>query len=141
MITVPSNAAPVISGSFHLTFSVGGRYGTCLRTSDEHVALESWVLATDKGRPRTIRDVAADSGTHALPLDDGRILLFQRGGAAESHCHGLTLLTPRGDDFCQEELGTVPSPLGGYLVPSPSCAQLGFVVAFHLVSRNSSLFT
>jgi pimeloyl-ACP methyl ester carboxylesterase len=132
MITVPSHAAPVISGRFHLTFSAGGRYGTCLRTSDEHVALESWVLATDKGRPRTIRDVAADSGTHALPLDDGRILLFQRGGAAESYCHGLTLLTPRGDNFCQEELGTVPSPLGGYLVPSPSCAQLGFVVAFHL---------
>ncbi len=130
MITVPSNAAPVISSRFNLTFSAGGQYGTCLRTGDEDVALESWVLATEEVQPRTIRDVAVDGGTCALPLDDGRILLFQRA-ASESHCHGLTLLRPRGDDFCQDELGTIPSPLGGYLLPSPSRAQLGFVITFH----------
>jgi dienelactone hydrolase len=131
MIMTPSSTAPIISGCVNLTFSAKGQYGTCLRTSDEHVALESWLLALEDARPRTIRGVAADGGTHALPLDDGRILLFRRSGARESHCHDLTLLTPREEDFCREELGTVPSPLGGYLLPSPSRTQLGFVVAFH----------
>ncbi len=138
MITVPSSVAPVISGRFNLTFSANGRYGTCLSTIDGDMALESWVLASEQARPRTIRDVALEGGTPALPLDDGRILLFERSGASEPHCHRLALLKPRGDDFCREELGTIPSPLGGYLLPSPSRAQLGFVVAFH--SGNSTIW-
>lgn len=138
MIRVPSEAALVISGRFNFVFSENGRYGTCLRTDDEDVALESWTLAVEEARSRTIPDVVVDGGTHALPLDDGRILLFQTRERNPSQRHELVLLQPRGGNFSVERLGAIPSLLWGYLLPSPSSAQLGFVVA--LDSEHSTIW-
>ncbi|MGH3771331.1 MAG: alpha/beta hydrolase family protein [Pseudonocardiaceae bacterium] len=138
MITVPPEAILIILNRASFVFSENGRYGTCLTTSDEDVALESWAFASEEARGQTIPDVVVDGGTHALPLDDGRILLFHRGGASSSHRHEIALLQPRGGDFSVEKLGAIPSLLWGYLLPSPSSAQLGFVVA--LDSRYSTIW-
>ncbi|MBV8541043.1 MAG: S9 family peptidase [Pseudonocardiales bacterium] len=131
MTTVPAEAALITSGRINFVFSGNGRYGTSLRTSGEDVALESWTLVSEEARGQTIPDVVVDGGTHALPLDDGRVLLFQRGGVSPSGRHEITLLKPQGKDFSVERLGAIPSLLGGYLLPSPSSAQLGFVVALN----------
>jgi hypothetical protein len=128
-LTVPAQAALVISGRLNFVFSENGRYGTCVKTSDGNHALESWALGSEEPQGRTIPDVVVDGGTHALPLNDGRIVIFQTGGSSPSHRNELTLLQPRGGAFYRERLGAIPALLGGYLLPSPSCAQLGFVVA------------
>lgn len=138
MITVPAEAALVTSGRINFVFSGNGRYGTSLRTSDEDVALESWTLVSEEARGQTIPDVVVDGGTHALPLDDGRVLLFHRRGASPSQGHEIALLQPRGKAFYRERLGAIPSLLWGYLLPSPDPAQLGFVVA--LDSRYSTIW-
>lgn len=129
MITVPAEAALVISGRVNFVFSENGRYGTCVKTSDDNHSLESWTLGSEEPRGRTIPDMVIDGGTHALPLNDGRVVLFQTGGGSPSQRNELTLLQPRGGDFYRERLGAIPALLGGYLIPSPSCAQLAFVVA------------
>ena len=79
MITTQPEAALAISGRFNFVFSENGRYGTCLRTNGVCHALESWNLASGEPRGRTIPDVVVNGGTHALPLDDGRIVLFRSG--------------------------------------------------------------
>jgi hypothetical protein len=128
MITAPSEAALVIPSRSNFVFSENGRYGTCLRTNDEALILESWTLTSEEARGQTVPDVAVNGGTHALPLDDGRILLFQRNGTSTSPRHELALLQPRGGDLCWERIGAIPSLLWGYLLPSPSSTQLGFVI-------------
>ncbi|MGH3718290.1 MAG: alpha/beta hydrolase family protein [Pseudonocardiaceae bacterium] len=138
MITVPSEASRITSGRVNFVFSENGRYGTCLKTSDEDVALESWAFVSEEARGQTIPDMVVDGGTHALPLDDGRILLFHRRGASPPHGHEVALLHPRGGDFSVEKLGAIPSLLWGYLLPSPSSAQLGFVVT--LDSEHSTIW-
>ncbi|MGH3888262.1 MAG: alpha/beta hydrolase family protein [Pseudonocardiaceae bacterium] len=129
MITALSQVVPVISGCSNFAFSPNGRYGTCLRTSDEDMALERWALASEQAWGQTIPDVAVDGGTHALPLDDGRVLLLQRRGTSRTQGHELALLQPQGNDFRWQRLGAISSLLWGYLLPSPNSAQLGFVVA------------
>ncbi|MGH8903339.1 MAG: alpha/beta hydrolase family protein [Egibacteraceae bacterium] len=146
MITVSSQAAPVISDRFNFAFSENGRYGVCLRTDGEDMALESWMLTSEEAARRTIPNLAVDRETYALPLDDGQILLFHRGGRSTSGRHELVLLQPGGSDFCLQGLGEVPALPGGYLLPSPdastasrpkspapaegpSSAPLGFAVA------------
>lgn len=138
MITVSSEAALVVSSRFNFVFSENGRYGTCLKTSDEDVALESWTLTAGQARSQMIPDVVVDGGTHALPLDDGRILLFQTGKKNPSQRHEFMLLQPRGGDFSVERLGAIPTLLWGYLLPSPSSNQLGFLVA--LDSEHSTIW-
>jgi pimeloyl-ACP methyl ester carboxylesterase len=138
MITAPSEAALAISGRFNFIFSENGRYGTCLRTNGECHALECWTLDADKPWGRTIPDVVVDGGTHALPLDDGRILLFQTDRGTLFQRYELILLQTQDDGFRKERLGTIVSLLGGYLLPSPDPAQLGFVIA--LDSGNSAIW-
>ncbi|MGH3972728.1 MAG: alpha/beta hydrolase family protein [Pseudonocardiaceae bacterium] len=131
MITTSPQAALAISSRSNFAFSANGRYGTCLTTTlnDDDIALESWTLTYEEARRQTIPDVAIDGGTHALPLDDGRILLFQRRGTSHSQSHELMLLQPQGGNFRLERLGAIPTLLWGYLLPSPNSGQLGFVVA------------
>jgi dienelactone hydrolase len=138
MITATSDAALAVSGRFNFVFSGNGRYGTCLRTNGERHALERWMLASDERRGRTILDVVVNGGTHALPLDDGRIVLFQTDRGSLFQRHEIALLQTHGDGFRLERLGTIVSLLGGYVLPSPDPAQLGFVVA--LDSETSSIW-
>jgi dienelactone hydrolase len=137
MITAQSEAA-VISGRSNFVFSANGRYGTCLRMNDETLALEIWTLTSEEARIQTIPGVAVDGGTHALPLDDGRILLFRRTSASTSQGHELALLQPQEGDLGWERLGAIPSLLWGYLLPSPNSDQLGFVVTLN--SGNSMIW-
>jgi pimeloyl-ACP methyl ester carboxylesterase len=138
MITAPSEAALAMSGRFNFIFSQNGRYGTCLKTNGECHALEWWMLASDEPRGRTIPDVVVDGGTHALPLDDGRIVLFQTDRGSLFQRHELMLLETQDADLRLERLGAIVSLLGGYLLPSPDPAQLGFVVT--LDSGNSAIW-
>lgn len=128
MMTAPPEAALAISARSNFVLSDNGRYCTCMLTNDEVLTLESWTLTSEEARVQTVTNVAIDGATHALPLDDGRILLFQRGKTTVSEGHELTLLRPRGREFDQERLGAIPSLLWGYLLPSPSSAHLGFLV-------------
>lgn len=129
MITVSPEVALPISSRFNFAFSQNGRYGVCVRTSNEHLALESWTLASEDAACRVIRDVAVGRETHALPLDDGRILLFQKRRGGTSGRGELALLQPWEGGFCVQRRSEAPALLGGYLLPSPSSAQLGFLVA------------
>ncbi len=129
MTTVTRDAALVIPDRDNLVFSDNGRYATCLRTRNEHVALESWTLATEEASCRTMPDVPVGWGTHALPLDDGGVLLFQRGEIGTSDARALTLIDTTAAGSCLHELGAITAPLGGYLLPSPNSAQLGYAVA------------
>lgn len=131
MITTALDPALVDSSRSNFVFSANGRYGTCLTTTtaDEQIALESWTLTSEEARYQTIPDVSVDGGTHALPLDDGRILLFYRRGIAPSQRHEVTLFQAQGGSVRWERLGAIPSLLWGYLLPSPNSDQLGFVVA------------
>jgi dipeptidyl aminopeptidase/acylaminoacyl peptidase len=138
MITAPSEAALAISGRFNFIFSQNGRYGTCLKTNGECHALERWMLDSDEPRGQTIPDVVVDGGTHALPLDDGRIMLFQTDRGTLFQRHELTLLEMQADCLHLKRLGVIVSLLGGYFLPSPDPAQLGFVIAFD--SENSSIW-
>jgi pimeloyl-ACP methyl ester carboxylesterase len=129
MITAWPEAALGISSRSNFAFSDNGRYGTCLRTNGDGLILESWSLVSEHARVQTIPDVAVDSGTHALPFDDGRILLLRRDATSASQIQEPVLLQPGRSGLCWERLGAIPSLLGGYLLPSPNSAQLGFVVA------------
>ncbi|MDQ4025640.1 MAG: alpha/beta fold hydrolase [Actinomycetota bacterium] len=129
MITYRGNDMPVVFGRFNFFFSHNGRYGACLRMCDENLVLESWTLTSEQARGRIIPDVAVDRATHALPLNDGRILLFQRGGLPGSHRRELAVLQPTGNKFARHRLGELPARFGGYLLPSPKSTHLGFVVA------------
>ncbi|HJT96268.1 MAG TPA: alpha/beta fold hydrolase, partial [Mycobacterium sp.] len=129
MITAPSDAALAISGRFNFIFSENGWYGTCRTTNGKCHALECWTLASEEPQRRIIPDVVVNGGTDALPLDDGRIVLFQTDRGSLFQRHELALLELQGDDLRQERLGAIVSLLGGYLLPSPNPAQLGFVVA------------
>jgi pimeloyl-ACP methyl ester carboxylesterase len=128
MIMTSSEAALVISSRFNFTFSPNGRYGVCLRTTDEDLALEHWTLASTQACAQTISDIVVDRETHALPLDDGRILLLQRDARSISERCTLTLLRPQADRLWRHQLGEIPALLGGYLLPSPGSAHLGFVI-------------
>jgi pimeloyl-ACP methyl ester carboxylesterase len=138
MITASLETALAISGRFNFIFSENGRYGTCLKTNGECHTLEFWPLASEEPWGRTIPDVVVDGGTHALPLDDGHIVLFQTDRGNLFQRHELTLLEDQDDGFRQERLGVIVSLLGGYLLPSPNPAQLGFVVT--LDSESSAIW-
>jgi pimeloyl-ACP methyl ester carboxylesterase len=128
MTTISPEAAPVISSRFNFAFSSNGRYGVCLRTVDEDLALEHWTLAPEEACSQTISGIVVDRGTHALPLDDGRILLLQTDVKGISERCKLTLLRPQDGSWWRQQLGAISAQLGGYLLPSPSPADLGFVV-------------
>jgi pimeloyl-ACP methyl ester carboxylesterase len=138
MTTALSQAAPAILTRSNFAFSPNGRYGTCLRTSDEDMTLEYWGLASEQAWGQTIPGVAVDGATHTLPLDDGRILIFQRRGTDTSAVHELALLQFRDGGLCCERLGAIPSLVWGYLLPSPSSAHLGFVIALN--SEHSTIW-
>lgn len=126
MITVLPEAALVVFARFNFAFSENGRYGLCLRTSNDDLALERWTLTWEEAACQAILDVAVNRETQALPLDDGRILL-QRNSQNISGRHEFAILKPERDGSCLQRLGEIPM-LGGYLLPSPSSAQLGFLV-------------
>ncbi len=128
MITCAAETEPVISGRCNFALSENGRYGTCLGTNDIDLTLESWTLTSEEARGQTISDVAVDGATHALPLNDGQILLFHRSGRSTPEGCELALLQPRAGELCRERLGVIPSLLWGYLLPSPNPAALGFLV-------------
>lgn len=109
MITAPQEAALAISGRFNFVFSENGRYGTCLKTNGECHALEWWSLASEEPQGQTIPNVVVDGGTHALPLNDGRIMLLQSDRGSLFQRHELTLLEPQGGSFRQERLGAIVS--------------------------------
>ena len=129
MNTVGPETALAFSGRFRFIFSASGQYGTCVRMADEEQILEKWTFTAGRSQHCAVPDVAASSATHALPLDDGRILLLDSAGSNSSRKHLLTLLRPGEGESHKESIGTIPCRLGGYLLPSPSAAQLGFLVA------------
>lgn len=129
MTTVAPVTAPVISDRVDFVFSGSGRYSVCLRVGDEDLTLERWTLTSEQARCQAIPDVAVDRGTRALPLDDGRVVLFHTGGRSTSRPPELTLLKPVDGTFSQQRLGAIPALCGGHLLPSPNSDQLGFVVA------------
>lgn len=130
MMTVPPDVPLVFSDRITFVFSDNGRYAASLRASNEDLVLESWALASEEPTWRPVPGVAVTRETHALPLDDGRVLLLQAGTESTPGRHEIGLLEPLGrSDFCLQRLGVVPAR-GGYLLPSASSAQLGFVVAF-----------
>lgn len=128
MIAVSPDAELAIPDRSDFAFSDNGHFGVSLRARNDHWELESWTLRSEEPGWRTVPDVAIDRGTNALPLDDGRILLFQRYSRSTTrHCE-LALLHPRRSDFSMQRLGEVVAPLGGYLLPNASSAECGFVV-------------
>jgi dipeptidyl aminopeptidase/acylaminoacyl peptidase len=129
VITARLGAAPAMTDRFDFAFSENGRYGVCLKSSDEAVALESWTLLSAQAVYRPVANVAVGRASHTLPLDDGRILLSRSGETELSRPHQLALLEPRDGDFAEQRLGEVSTLLGGGLLPSPSSAQLAFFVA------------
>ncbi len=127
MITVLPAAGMVHFARVNVAFSAHGRWGACLRADDEDLALEQWTLASEEAVCQTIPDIAVTRRTHPLPLDDGRILLLRSKGTSTSGRHALMLLQPGGRGILRQRLADIPG-LGGYLVPSPSSGQLGFLV-------------
>jgi pimeloyl-ACP methyl ester carboxylesterase len=129
MLTVPPETALVFPDRFNFAFSGNGRWAVCLRTKDEDLALEIWTLAAEEAICRPVPDVTATPETDALPLDDGRVLLFQAGTRSASGGHELGLLQPWGcGEPWLQRLGEIPVPFGGYLLPSAGSAQLAFVI-------------
>ncbi|MGH3787841.1 MAG: alpha/beta hydrolase family protein [Pseudonocardiaceae bacterium] len=128
MITATRNVGLTVPDRLNVVFSDNGRYATSLRTSAEHVVLERWTLDADELRCQTIPDVPVDRATHALPLDDGRMLLFQRSKTPASDQHEFAVLDIETSSFSLSKLGEVTAPLGGYLLPSPNSDQLGFAI-------------
>ncbi|MGI9063735.1 MAG: alpha/beta hydrolase family protein, partial [Pseudonocardiaceae bacterium] len=122
-------AALVMPDRFDFAFSENGRYGACLRANDEDVTLESWTLTAEEATSRPITSITTRPGAHALPLDDGRILLLRSEETDPARPHDLVLLQPQGDGFAEHRLGEISALLGGYLLPSPSAARFAFVVA------------
>lgn len=123
-------AIPAVS-RVNFAFSPGGRQATCIRAGDGEFALESWSFAAERAQVRTLDgDLPLDQGTQTLPRDDGRILLFPNN----AETHELMLLDPWRGPGAARVLGKIRS-LGGYLLPSPDHAQLGFVVSRDDVDR------
>lgn len=120
--------APIVVDRSTFAFSADGRHAVCLSGGPggdpAELSLESWTLTREDTRARTVPDLTLAPGSQALPLDDGRLLLFRAGGERRE----LELLVPAGEGFSQRRLGTISAPWGGYLLPSPGPAQLGFVV-------------
>jgi pimeloyl-ACP methyl ester carboxylesterase len=131
MLTMPWEAAQVFPDRFNFAFSDNGRWAVSLRTTDEDLALEIWTLATQEAICRPVPDITtATRETDALPLDDGRVLLFRADTRSATGRHGLELVQPRSsEEIFLQRLGEIPALLGGYLLSSASSAQLGFVVA------------
>ncbi len=130
MIATSPHAARAVSDRFGFALSRNGHYGVSLAAgTEDDVTLESWELTADQAVCRTIPDVVVDRETDALPLDDGRILLYC-GGAAQgaSHRHQLFVLQPDRDHCHVHWLGEIPAPLGGRLLASPGDTALGYVV-------------
>lgn len=127
MITISPEAAAVHSARFNVAFSANGRWGVCMSVNDEDLALEHWAFAAEEAVCRTIPNVAVDRRTHLLPLDDGRILLLRNKGTSTAGRLALMLLQPDRRGILRQRLADI-SGLGGYLVPSPSSGQLGFIV-------------
>lgn len=126
----PEVATPVVSHRHQFAFSENGRHGVCLlRRGDEDLTLESWGLAAEQASGRPIPTVAVTEATNALALDDGRILLLRSDPKDTTQPHDLALLQPEGDGYAEQRLGEISALLGGYLLPSPSAAQIAFVVA------------
>ncbi|MGH3770328.1 MAG: alpha/beta hydrolase family protein [Pseudonocardiaceae bacterium] len=128
MTALVSVTTPMILDRSDFVFSGNGRYGVCLRTDDEDLILESWTLTLDVARYQTIPDVAVNRGTGALPLDDGRILLFTRGLGSESPRCELALLQPGNGKFDVRWFGEISALLDCFFLPSPNPDQLGFMV-------------
>ncbi|MFR9728167.1 S9 family peptidase [Saccharopolyspora sp. MS10] len=124
-------------------FCPDGREVACIRTSAEVSTLELWSFAPRGTRPHALRarrfgqlpgkvrasgpelihqNAVVDPGARLLPLGDGRVLvLTDRGGLAELEL--IDPSAPRGHLVGQVRAAD------GYLLPSPSVAQLGFLVA------------
>jgi pimeloyl-ACP methyl ester carboxylesterase len=129
MLTSPQEATQVFSDRFNFAFSDNGRWAVCLRTTDQNLALDIWTLATQKTIYRPVPNVTTTRETDALPLDDGRVVLFRADTRGASGVHELGLLQHRsGDEIVLQRLGEIPALLGGYLLPSASSAQLALVV-------------
>lgn len=127
MTTAAPVATPIIPDRSHFVFSGNGHYGVCLRICAADVTLESWTLTSEQARCHTVPDLAVDRETHALPLDDGRILLHT-GGPSTALRSELALLQPTDGGFSRQRLSVIPAPWGGYFLPSPNSDQLGFVI-------------
>ncbi|MDQ3150793.1 MAG: alpha/beta fold hydrolase [Actinomycetota bacterium] len=126
---VRPEAAPVIPDRYNFAFSENGRHSVCLlRRGDDDVTLESWTLTAEPAVGRSIPAVEVTEATNTLPLDDGRILLFRSDATDPTHPHDLVLLQPQGDGFAEHRLGEISALLGGYLLSSPSAAQVAFAV-------------
>lgn len=126
----PELATPVVSHRYDFAFSANGRHGVCLlRRGDDDLTLESWTLAAQQPSGRPIPTVEVTAATNALPLDDGRVLLLRSDPADPTAPHDLALLQPTGDGFAEQRIGEISALLGGYLLPSPSGAELAFAVA------------
>jgi pimeloyl-ACP methyl ester carboxylesterase len=125
--------SPAATSRFNFAYSGNGHYGVCLRAVNDELTLERWTLLAEEAACQELLDVAVSRQTHALPLDDGGVLLLQPDGLPRSGVPSLSrryevvLLRPSGSCCAPQRLGEIPA-LGGYLVPSPSSAQLGFAV-------------
>lgn len=126
MIPVPRQAMPVFSERFNFAFSENGRHGVCMLRRDGEISLERWALDTEDPSCEAAAGVSVDRETCPLPLDDGRVLLLHRGGPSTCGRHELVLVE---SDGTSQHLGEVAALPGGYLLPSPTPTQLGYVVA------------
>lgn len=134
----PPATAPAMAERVDLALSANGRYGVCLRAGDQRVVLESLTLTAGTAARRAVAEVTLTRGTNALPLDDGAILLGQGDDTGACAVQTLTLLRPApGGGWSATALGEIPALLGGYLLPSPSPAQLGFFVALDGLDRST----
>ncbi|MDQ3150317.1 MAG: alpha/beta fold hydrolase [Actinomycetota bacterium] len=132
-MSAPSVPALAAVSRVNFAFSPDGRQATCIRVSEGELTLEMWSFAGGRTQPRRVDgDLPLDQGAQTLPLDDGRILLFPNS----AEVHELMLLDPRRGSGAVLGLGKVRS-LGGYLLPSPNRAQLGFVVSRDDVDRST----
>lgn len=117
--TVPATAISRVN----FAFSADGRSATCLRVVDDDCRLESWTFRFGSTEHRIVSAVPMDPAASALPLGDGRVLLYPNGGPL----HEVSLLRTGSRYRAARRLGTVRG-LGGYLLPSPNPAELGYVV-------------
>jgi pimeloyl-ACP methyl ester carboxylesterase len=110
---------------YGFAFSRSGKRAVSTRTGAAGLTLEHWSFDGPAAARASLTGVEADRATHALPTDDGRLLLFQRAdGVAPGGQLALV-----GGDGPRRGLGAVPAPLGGYLLAGPGA--LGYVVALH----------
>lgn len=136
-VTASPETEPVISDRTDFTFSRNGLHGVCRTTIGREAVLEHWALAAEQPSCLPIRGVTVTRKTSALPLDDGRIVLLHRDGTGTAP-HEFVVLAPCGDgEFRAARLGEIPAVPGGYLLPSPSPAQLAFFVAMEDPTRST----